>query len=90
MEKKEMSFIEKFEAAGHELENAINESKDGAMIMIAVEGDDEKGVSANIRGKSGMIGVLLSYVACKCDGFKMLLMDAIKIAEMQEQEQTNK
>ena len=28
MEKKEMSFIEKFDAAGKELVNAINESKD--------------------------------------------------------------
>lgn len=83
-----MSFIEKFEAAGKELEKAFNESKDGAMIMIAIEGDEEKCVSANIKGKSHMIGTLLSYVACKCDNFKMMLMDAIKIAEMQEQ--TNK
>lgn len=85
MEKKEKSFIEKFEAAGQELVNAINESKDGAMIMIAIEGDNEKGVSANIRGKSNMIGVLLSYVACKCDGFKTILENALMYAE-----QTNK
>ena len=88
MEKKEMSFIEKFEAAGNELVNAINESKDGAMIMIAIEGDNEKGVSANIRGKSNMIGVLLSYVACKCDGFKTILENALMYAELEEQ--TNK
>ena len=85
MEKKEMGFIEKFEAAGHELENAINESKDGAMIMIAIEGDNEKGVSAHIRGKSHMIGTLLSYVACKCDGFKTILTDAIEFVEAWEQ-----
>ena len=88
MEKKELSFIEKFEAAGHELVNAINESKDGAMIMIAIEGDNEKGVSANIRGKSHMIGTLLSYVACKCDGFKTILENALMYAELEEQ--TNK
>ncbi len=88
MEKKEKSFIEKFEAAGQELVNAINESKDGAMIMIAIEGDNEKGVSANIRGKSNMIGVLLSYVACKCDGFKTILENALMYAELEEQ--TNK
>ena len=84
MEKKEMSFIEKFEAAGHEMVNAINESKDGAMIMIAIEGDNEKGVSANIKGKSNMIGALLSYVACKCDGFKTILTNAIKGVEAYE------
>ena len=85
MEKKEMSFIEKFAAAGKELEKAIKESKDGAMIMIAIEGDDEKGVSANIKGKSHMVGTLLAYVACKCDDFKMILMDAIKCVEACEQ-----
>ena len=83
-----MSFIEKFEAAGHEMVNAINESKDGAMIMIAIEGDNEKGVSANIKGKSNMIGALLSYVACKCDGFKTILEKALMYAELEEQ--TNK
>ena len=88
MEKKEMSFIEKFEAAGHEMVNAINESKDGAMIMIAIEGDNEKGVSANIKGKSNMIGALLSYVACKCGGFKTILEKALMYAELEEQ--TNK
>ena len=88
MENKEMSFIEKFEAAGKELENAIKESKDGAMIMIAIEGDNKKGVSANIKGKSNMIGALLSYVACKCDGFKTILEKALMYAELEEQ--TNK
>ena len=85
MEKKEMSFIEKFEAAGHELENAINESKDGAMIMIAIEGGDEKGVSANIRGKSSMIGVLLSYVATQNKFFKTILEQALMYAELNKQ-----
>ena len=86
MEKKEMSFIEKFEAAGHELVNAI--SKDGAMIMIAIEGDNEKGVSANIKGKSGDLSTLLAYVACKCEGFKTMLEKALMYAELEEQ--TNK
>ena len=88
MEKKEMSFIEKFAAAGKELEKEMAESNKGAMIMIAIEGDNEKGVSANIKGKSNMIGVLLSYVACKCDGFKTILEKALMYAELEEQ--TNK
>ena len=88
MEKKEMSFIEQFAAAGKELEKAMAESNKGAMIMIAIEGDNEKGVSANIKGKSNTIGALLSYVACKCDGFKTILEKALMYAELEEQ--TNK
>ena len=89
MEKKEMSFLEKFEAASKELEKAMVESNKDAMIMIATsEGNDESRVSANIKGKSNMIGVLLSYVACKCDGFKTILEKALMYAELEEQ--TNK
>ena len=45
MGKKEMSFTDKFEAAGNELEKEI---KDGAaMILIAIDGDGE-GIYANI------------------------------------------
>ena len=88
MEKKEMSFIEKFGAAGKELEKEMAESNNGAMIMIAIEGDNEKGVSANIKGKSNTIGALLSYVACKCDGFKTILEKALMYAELEAQ--TNK
>ena len=86
MEKKEMSFIEKFEAAGHEMVNAINESKDGAMIMIATsEGNDERSVSASIEGKSYDLSTLLAYAAIKDKGFKTILTDAIKGVEAYEQ-----
>ena len=86
MEKKEMSFIEKFEAAGHELENAIKESKDGAMIMIATsEGVDERRVSASIEGKSCELSTLLAYAAIKDKGFKTILTNAIKGVEAYEQ-----
>ena len=86
MEKKEMSFIEKFEAAGQELENAIKESKDGAMIMIATsEGNDERRVSASIEGKSDELSTLLAYVAIKDNGFKTILTNAIMRVEAYEQ-----
>ena len=86
MEKKEMSFIEKFEAAGHELENAINESKDGAMIMIATsELNDESCVSVRVKGETCEIATLLAYVAIKNKGFKAILTDAIKGVEAWEQ-----
>ena len=87
MEKKEMSFIEQFEAAGNELEKKMEEeSKNGAMIMIATsEGNDERRVSVSIEGKSRDLSTLLAYVAIKDKGFKMLLIDTIKFVEMHEQ-----
>ena len=86
MEKKEMSFIEQFEAAGNELEKKMEEeSKNGAMIMIAAEETKEEGICCNIKGKSVMLSALLAYIACKDKGFKMLLIDTIKFVEMHEQ-----
>ena len=86
MEKKEMSFIENFAAAGKELEKAIKESKDGAMIMIAIEGgDDESRVSASVKGKTFDIETLLAIVAIKNKDFKTILTNAIKYVEDLEQ-----
>ena len=55
-----MSFIEKFEAAGHELENAIKESKDGAMIMIAIEGDNVVVTTDPLTTKDHTLGLTMS------------------------------
>ena len=86
MEKKEMSFIEKFAAAGYELEKAMVKSNKDAMIMIATsEGIDESRVSASIKGKSGEITTLLAYVALEDKGFKTILTDAIRGVEDWEQ-----
>ena len=87
MEKKEMSFIEQFEAAGNELEKKMEEeSKNGAMIMIATsEGNDERRVSASIEGKSRDLSTLLAYVAIKDKGFKTVLTNAIMGVEAWEQ-----
>ena len=86
MEKKELSFIEKFAAAGKELEKAMAESNKEAMIMIATsEGNDETRVSASIKGKSGYLGTLLAYAAIKDKGFKTILTNAIMVVEDYEQ-----
>lgn len=86
MEKKEMSFIEKFEAAGKELEKEMVESNKDAMIMIATsEGNDESRVTAIIKGKSCELSILLAYVAIKDEGFKEILTNAIKGVEAWEQ-----
>ena len=86
MEKKEMSFIEKFEAAGKELEKAMVESNKDAMIMIATsEGNDERRVSARIEGNSCELATLLVYAAIKDNGFKTIFTNAIKGVEAYEQ-----
>ena len=86
MEKKEMSFIEKFAAAGKELEKAMVESNKDAMIMIATsEGNDGRSVSASIKGKSEEIGALLTYVAINSNDFKTILTNVIKGVEAWEQ-----
>ena len=86
MEKKKMSFIEKFGAAGKELEKAMKESNKEAMIVIATsEGIDERGVSASIKGEAVELSTLLAYVALKDKGFKTILTDAIKFVEAWEQ-----
>lgn len=86
MEKKEMSFIEKFAAAGKELEKAMVKSNKDAMIMIAAsEGNDGRSVSASIEGKSADLSKLLAYVAIKNKGFKVILTNAIMCVEDWEQ-----
>ena len=86
MEKKEMSFIEQFEAAGHELKNAMAESNKEAMIMIATsKANDERISSVSIKGKSGDLSTLLAYVAINENGFKTILTNAIMAVEAFEQ-----
>ena len=85
MEKKEMSFIEIFEAACKDLGKKFEKSNNGAMIMIATsEGNDERRVSASIEGKSAELSTLLAYVAIKDNGFKTILTNAIKGVEAYE------
>lgn len=86
MEKKEMSFIEKAKAAGKELEKAMVESNEDAMIVIATsEGIDERGVSASIKGNAVELATLLAFVAIKNKDFKTILTNAIKGVEAYEQ-----
>ena len=86
MEKKEMSFIEKFAAAGKELEKAMVGSNKDAMIMIATsEGNDGRSVSASVKGKSEEIGALLTYVAINSNDFKTILTNVIKGVEAWKQ-----
>ena len=75
MEKKEMGFAEKFEAAGKELEKEI---KDGAaMILIAIDGEGE-GTYVNVLGENRMLATILSFAALKSNGFEEIIRKSIK------------
>ena len=83
MGKKEMSFIEIFEAACKDLGKKLEKSNNGAMIMIATsEGNDERCVSASIEGKSAELSTLLAYAAIKSEGFYEIFANAVKGIEM--------
>ena len=78
MEKKEMSFADKFEAAGKELEKEI---KDGCnMILIATDGGDETYV--NIMGNRRSLSAILAFAALKSEGFDEILANAVKGLEI--------
>ena len=78
MEKKEMSFADKFEAAGKELEKEIKDGCD--MILIATDGGNETYV--NIMGSRKGLSVMLAYAAIKSEGFYEILANAVKWIEM--------
>ena len=83
MEKKELSFAEKFEAAGDELEKEI---KDGcAMILIATDGGDAQ--YGNIMGSRSSLSALLAFAALKADGFDEVLVNAVKALEIYREKQ---
>lgn len=78
MEKKELSFVEKFEAAGDELEKEI---KDGcAMILIATDGGDAQ--YGDIMGSRSSLSALLAFASLKADGFDEVLVNAVKAIEI--------
>lgn len=86
MEKKEMSFIEKFAAAGEELEKGMVVSNEDAMIMIATSvGNDGRLISTRIKGNLVALASLLACVATDDKNFKTILTDAIRGVEAWEQ-----
>ena len=78
MEKKEIGFADKFEAAGEELEKEIKDG--GAMILIANNGSDETYVK--IRGNMKSLSALLAFAALKSEGFDEMLANAVKGIEL--------
>ena len=82
MEKKEMSFIEKFEAAYEELEKELNHGID--IIMIAVDDESEE-ICSVINGNEFRLSALLATAAIKDKHFKKILTDSIKVLEVIKQ-----
>lgn len=83
MEKKEMGFADKFEAAGDELEKEI---KDGcAMILIATDGGDAQ--YGNIMGSRSSLSALLAFASLEADGFDEVLVNAVKALEIYREKQ---
>ena len=80
MEKKEMSFIEQFEAACNELEKKIKDG--GTMIMIASEGRNLKGSLCYIKGSPTTAAILLGDCAYQNKNLKKILGRALIAAEM--------
>ena len=78
MEKKEIGFADKFEAAGKELEKEIKDGCD--MILIATDGGDETYV--NIMGNRKSLSALLAFAAIKSEGFDEILANSVKGIEM--------
>lgn len=83
MEKKEMSFADKFEAAGNELEKEIKDG--GVMIMIASEGRSLDGSLCYIKGNKTTAAILLADCAHQNKDLKRILGRALIAAEMDEQ-----
>ena len=82
MEKKEMSFAYKFEAAHEELEKELNHGID--IIMIAVDDESEE-ICSVINGNEFRLSALLATAAIKDKHFKKILTDSIKVLEVIKQ-----
>lgn len=83
MENKEMSFIEKLEAAFEELGKELKDG--GTMIMIASEGRNLKGSLCYIKGNKTTAAILLADCAHQNKDLKRILERALIAAAMDEQ-----
>ena len=83
MEKKEMGFADKFEAAGDELRKEIKDG--GAVILIASEVQDVDSSLCYFAGNKTTALVLLASLAHTDEHFRKLLEDALFAAAFKKQ-----
>ena len=83
MEKKEMSFKEKAEVAGDELNKAIKDG--GAVILIASEVQDVKSGLSYFAGNQVTATILLASLANTDKQFRKMLKTALLSVEWKEQ-----
>ena len=85
MEKKEMSFIEKFEAAGEEL---VKEKGSKCHLLMYALDDESERICGVADGDARKLSALLAYAAIRMKNFKEILKNAVNAVE--EIEQKNK
>lgn len=83
MEKKEMSFKEKVDAAGEELRKEIKDG--GTVILIASEVQDIESSLCYFAGNQTTATILLAILAHKDEQFRKLLEDALFAAAFEKQ-----
>lgn len=83
MEKKEMSFVEKVDAAYEELGMELKDG--GIMILIASEGRSLDGSLCYIKGNKTTAAILLANCALQNKDLKRILERALIAAAMDEQ-----
>ena len=82
MEKKEMSFIEKFEAAGQEF--GKEKGSKCHLLMYALDDESER-ICGVADGDARKLSVLLAYAAIRMKNFKEILKNAVNAVEVIEQ-----
>ena len=83
MEKKEMSFKEKVDAAGEELRKEIKDG--GTVILIASEVQDVESSLCYFAGNETTALVLLAILADKDEQFRKMLETALIASEWKKQ-----
>lgn len=83
MEKKEMSFKEKAEVAGDELNKAIKDG--GAVILIVSEVQDVKSSLVYFAGNQTTATILLASLAHTDKHFRKMLKTALIASDWKEQ-----
>ena len=83
MEKKEMSFVRKFDAAGDELKKAIKDG--GAVILIASEVQEVKSSLVYFAGNQTTATILLASLANTDKQFRKMLKTALIVSECKEE-----
>ena len=82
MEKQEMGFIEKFEAAGEEF---VKEKGSKCHLLMYALDDGSERICGVAGGDARKLSALLAYAAIRMKNFKEILTNAVNAVEVIEQ-----